>query len=362
MKKHERFIAEHPEVEAWLRNRPEPTRRKFASGLLRFSKAVGISPEDWRRLDKFEARDLAWRYVQPKIAEHPGVALDDLICLKSWYRNHNGEQLPFDSRKGGKHYIRKRHTRRAREHVPSKREIYEIVDMSSSLRDKALLLFLFQSGVRVNVLEHISYGHVKDQLGYDIITLKVTGDLDYKLRSMDVPFYYTFLNGEASETLRRYCEVEHKESNADTPLFRTKGGKPVTQRWIWKVVKMCVERAGLDPATVWTHTLRRAFRKVLFQSDVPEEFKEMVMGHVLRGSREDYFDRYNLSYFTELYKKCSFGREAPGSETAKLADRIRELEKQNAELRQRLNSHVLSGDQVAELLHRIEKLEKQAQE
>jgi len=293
---------------------------------------MNIEPEKWRKLDKFEARDLAWRYVEPKIAESSSVAASTLMALKSWYRNLNGEQLPLDSGRGGKHYIRIKHVKKAKEHIPNKTEMYQIIDMASSLRDKALLLLLFQSGVRVNVVEHLKYGDVADQLSEDLIVLKITGDLDHKLRGRDIPFYYTFLNGEGAETLTRYCKLTHKNSKPETPLFSTKGNKPITQRWVWEVVKMCTERAGFKPRTISTHTIRKAFRKIVRRTDIDDDDKEQLMGHVISGSREAYYDEKDVDLIREAYEKCNFTREIPESNHVKMKSQLEDLQAQNLSL------------------------------
>jgi len=44
-----------------------------------------------------------------------------------------------------------------------------------------------------------------------------------------------------------------------------------------------------------------------------------------------------------------------------LEDKIENLDKENRELRQRLNEHTLSGDEAKDLLERVRKLEKLAQ-
>lgn len=328
VKKYEQFIEAHPEVKVWLKGRPEHTRRNFASHLERFCEVMNVTPEEWRRLDKLEARDLAWKYVEPKIRDNPSVAKSDLVALKSWYRNLNGEKLPLDSGRGGKHHLHVPHPKQAIEHIPNKTEMYRIVDMASSLRDKAILLFLFQSGVRVNVLEHLTYGDVVEQLDEEIIMLKITGDLDHKLRSRDIPFYYTFLNGEGAETLRQFCKVNHKDSKLEQPLFATKGHKHVDQRWIWAIVKMCVERAGLDPSTIWTHTLRKAFRKVVRQTPIDDDDKEQLMGHVIPGSREAYFDKKDVGLIREAYLKCNFTREVPESNHVRMRSQLEQQQTQ----------------------------------
>lgn len=289
-----------------------------------------IEPEEWRNLDKFKARDMAWDFVKPKIAEHSTSAKNILVALKSWYRNKDGEQLPFDIGRGGKHYLHVRIKKAATEHIPNKKEMFQIIDMASSLRDKAILLFLFQSGVRVNVLQHITYGNVQDQLDKDLITLKITGQLDHKLRGRDIPFYYTFLNGEATETLKQYCRTEHKHSGPEMPLFFTKGKQPVNQQWIWRIVKMCVERAGFDPKTISTHTIRKAFRKIVRQTDIDDDDKEQLMGHVISGSRQTYYDQKDVELIKKAYRKCNFQREVPESEVTKLRKQLEDEQNKRA--------------------------------
>ncbi len=332
VKQYERFIETHPTVKEWLNNRPRETRRKFAQHLIQFCNYMNIDPEEWRNLDKFEARDLAWKFVSKKAEKHPSTAKVILVALKSFYRNKQGEQLPLDSGRGGKHYLPTRHVKRSFEHIPNKQEMYQIVDMTSSLRDKTILLLLFQSGVRVNVIEHLTYGDVEDHLDEEIITLKITPRLDYKLRGRNIPFYYTFLNGEGAETLRRYCQVHHKGSEGDTPLFYTRQGNPVHQRWVWKVVKMCAERTGLDPKTIWTHTIRKAFRKIVRQAPIDDDDKEQLMGHVIPGSREAYFDRKDVDLIKEAYQKCNFTREIPESNHVRMKSEIQQLQAQNVRL------------------------------
>jgi len=157
------------------------------------------------------------------------------------------------------------------------------------------------------------------------------------------------LNGEGSETLKRYCEVFHKNSTFETPLFPTASGKPINQRYIWIIVKRCLKKAGLNPKNTWTHTIRKAFRRQVAQADVDFEFKEMIMGHMIGGSREAYFDRHNISWFIEQYQKVNFGREAVGSETFKLQKQMEELRRVNIDLKQRLNG--IEPD--AELLNKM---------
>jgi Site-specific recombinase XerD len=326
MQTFEKYIETHSEIKQWLQNRPRGTQKKYALSVLRFSKTMNVEPEQWRSLDKFEARDLAWKFLEPKIKEHSGVARAEMAALKSFYRNRQGEQLPFDSGRGGKHFFKVQRKKAALEHIPNKTEVYQIVDMASSLRDKAILHLLFQAGVRVNVIEHLTVGDVQDNLDKDTIPLKVTTNLDHKLRGRDIPFYYTFLNGEAAETLKRYVELKHKRSKKTAPLFPTKRGKAIHQHWVWAIVKNCVKKAGFDEKTITTHTLRKAFRKIVRQATIDDDDKEQLMGHVIQGSRDAYFDKKDTDLIKRAYQKCNFTREVPESEMVKLRKQLEDSE------------------------------------
>ncbi len=343
-------------MEAWLKNRPLNTRRQFALRLMHFSKDLDMDPEKWRKLDRFEARDILWKYVQPFLGEHSSVGVSILKSLKSWYRNLNGEKLPFDSGRGGKHYLRVRRLKLAKEHIPTKLEMYQIVDMTGNLRDRAVLMFLFHSGVRVNVIEHIKYGDVADQLNRDPITLKITDSQDHKLRGYDIPFYYTFLTGEAVTTLREYCKHKHKRGIRDRPLFGTSGKKAVSQKWVWMFFKAAAEKAGFDRDSMTTHTIRKAFRKIGAKAGIPEEELQQLMGHVLRGSRENYYDRKDIGAIQKSYSKLDFVREVPESEVTKLLRRLETEESKSSGYKTELQD---MKQRFLNLEKRVEELLKQ---
>lgn len=350
MNKAESVMREHPEIDAWLKGRPLNTQRGFARQLMSFCEQAKVTPEEWRRLDKFKARDLAWNYVQPISKEHSVEARQTITALKSWYRNLNGEVLPLDSGRGGKHNIPYRAQKALYEKIPSKAEVYQIVDMAGNLRDKAIFHVLFQSGLRRNALIKLRFGDVADQLDKDIITLKITSDIDDKLRGANIPFYITFVNGEGAIALRQYCQVAHKNSKPTMPLFYTKDTKkPVSPVWLWCITKKCVKRAGFDPKTIWVHSFRKAFRKIVRQADIDDDDKEQLMGHVIKGSRQAYYDRHDTELILKAYEKCNFTREIPKSEISKLRAQLeseqeaRSREKGNLEAKiQELTEQFLS--------------------
>ena len=100
---------------------------------------------------------------------------------------------------------------------------------------------------------------------------------------------------------------------------------------VWLVVKSCAEKAGLDPTTVWPHSLRKSFRKVLNSAPaIPEDLKETLMGHRLPGSRGNYFDFHDTDDAAEKYGMADWSRNNNSN------GKLRSLEEANKNLETRL--------------------------
>lgn len=116
---------------------------------------------------------------------------------------------------------------------------------------------------------------------------------------------------------------------------------------------MC-KTGRFKPREITTHTIRKALRKIVRQTDLDDDTKEMLMGHVIPGSRENYFDRKDLELIMKEYLRCNFSRELPVSETTKLKNRIKELETKNQSLTQKLENI----EQLLTSRNLLERLEK----
>jgi integrase len=360
---HELFIQQHAIVKDWLQNRPPGTREQYGNNLYIFCKDTGITAEEFWNMGRLEARDAAWAYVKPSVGKYNTKAKNFLAALKSFYRNKDGETLPFDSRRGGKHYIPKRRKKASQEYVPSKSEMYQIIDAANNARDRAVLLVLFQSGIRVNALSSLKYKHVKGQLYPETkipLMLKITDDIDSKLRGYDKAWYYTFLQGEAVEALKTYCSKYHRGDmgDGDKFLFYSKLGNPLGEHAVWEIVKRCVKRAGLPVDGIWTHTIRRAFKHVLRRSILSHDFAEALMGHRLQGSEENYFSRNKPEEWAREYMKANFGRTTPKSRIEIMERELTTKKTEIEALKARLSKIEGSKEGLLQLLLRVEELER----
>jgi hypothetical protein len=85
---------------------------------------------------------------------------------------------------------------------------------------------------------------------------------------------------------------------------------------------MCIERAGFGRKTITTHTIRKAFRKVVRQTDTDDYDKEQLMDRVISGSRQAYYDQKDVELIKKAYRKCNFQREVLESEVTKLRKQL----------------------------------------
>jgi site-specific recombinase XerD len=321
-KKYERLLR-FASVRDWCERFPtERARQIYVGSLLRFCEALKIAPDEFLKLPPEEARDKVWGFVK-QFRDKPRTAMVIRNSLVNFYRHHNGVRLEFDSRKGGKHYIRPVKKKAEIEYIPNREDVYRMVDAAKSLRDKAIILTLFQSGIRVNALCNLNYGHIRKQLeeGKIPIRLKITDKIDVKLAGKEIDYYYTFLGAEAVNAIKAYVEGMRKKGykwTDNSPLFLSRNLNRMVPSSVLEVVKKTAERAGLDPKGIWPHCLRKAFRKVLNASDIDEDTKETLMGHKLPGSRGNYFDLHDIDEIERKYLRCNFSRPGVGmSEEAK---------------------------------------------
>jgi integrase len=222
--------------------------------------------------------------------------------------------------------------------IPKPSDIYRMADTAGtfSTRNKALILCLFQSGVRTSCITRWNFGMVREFLYPDLrlpVQLKITSELDTKLPSYGLGYYVTFLGKEAAEALRDYIEQRKKEgwkpkesdiifvTAGPSPRFR---GEPLGISHIDEMMKRVARRSGLDPRGIWPYCLRKSFRKVMNNAPIDEDTKEALMGHTLPNSRTNYFDYHDLPEIARKYELGSFSSDSGSQFEALLArmDRI----------------------------------------
>ena len=352
------------------------------------------SPNDFLKLEPHDAKTLVRKVVNDLATEgFTQGARQTQIFAKQFYNYHNedlGRELKFKRSEKPKTSLKKIRI----EVIPDRSQIYKMAASAMgqaykgnvknkflAYRNSALILCLWQSGVRVNAACRLRYGMVKNSL-YPVkvpVTLKITQDIDTKLSGYGLGYYCTFLADTAAKALREYLdarvEITGKALKDEDYLFATLNeknqvtDKPMNRHMVLHAVKVSAGRAGLKHVGIWTHVLRKSFRKVLNSCIyIDEDTREALMGHKLPGSRGNYFDVHDIGEISEKYLKADWTEGAPSrlnglEKTVTIQeDTIKKLELENEQLKARAAQMESEKASLEQRMVSIEKIIKELKE
>jgi site-specific recombinase XerD len=151
---------------------------------------------------------------------------------------------------------------------------------SENPRNRALILALWSSGLRVSTLCALNYGDIANDLNEGQTSLLIPVYPEMKTRLADackgnIP-YYTFICREAVEALKTYLRdrsEKYSQLYPENPLFHAewslwkrseRSSKRLGRRTVAKILRRAARLAGITQWTCITpHTLRKAFESVL---------------------------------------------------------------------------------------------------
>ncbi|MFQ5836453.1 MAG: tyrosine-type recombinase/integrase [Candidatus Bathyarchaeia archaeon] len=316
----QKWISKLKEKAGWRSTMPG-----FLRTLYKFSKYCGKSPSELvaSTLEKqiakgpgelvpasLETREVAQKFVNEMVnsGKHESARYAR-ACLASFFRA-NDVSLHLDP-------ISK-FTKKT-EVIPTKEQVYVMADYTRSLRDRAIILCMYQSGLGVTPLRNLNYGHIKEQIEKNRIPIRVHISSEIAGKTLPVA-YYTFFGAEACEALNAYLKerarrIERvkeqgkkvKELTPSSPLFASEGrnvpfGGRMAISSIWRIIKSSAEKAGLNKESVWPNCLRKAFEAELVCSTLDHDTKQFLMGRSLPGKE------YDVNKVEQKYLMCNLSR------------------------------------------------------
>jgi len=179
---------------------------------------------------------------------------------------------------------------------PQPEELVRVLEVAD-LRGKVVVSLLALGGFRENVLAHLQYRHVRDDLEKGIVPIHV--HVDIELVKAKIADHDTFLGGEGAEFLKLYMIDRQKGSadgrhppemlNDNSPLIRdvtSHEPRGVGPKQIRTIVRGLYRKAGLLKTRngrlydLRTHSLRKYFKTQHVALGVPEPIVDYWMGHV----------------------------------------------------------------------------------
>lgn len=138
-----------------------------------------------------------------------------------------------------------------------------------AVRDRALLEFMYGSGLRVSETANLAL----DDLHFDAGYVRCVGKGG---KTRVVP-----LGGMAVELLHRYLDEARSLFTGDAAerhVFLTYRGKAFSRQGLWKLIKSYARRAGIEK-NVSPHTLRHSFASHLLANGAPLRVIQEMLGH-----------------------------------------------------------------------------------
>lgn len=197
--------------------------------------------------------------------------------------------------------------------APSKEELKALLHHASGSRDRAAILILASSGLRVGTLLSLKVGNVNFDYP-DVASIKVERQRGRKFvgkrRGGQGRVFYSFMTQEAKEALSKYLEerkIAGEKVTPDSPLIGDvyHKGNFITIEAFEKVYVRLLRRAGLaDKPNKWyllhIHTLRKYFRSSCVGVD--PSYREHWMGHKGGYLDESYFRAEEERHLAEYRK------------------------------------------------------------
>ena len=148
-------------------------------------------------------------------------------------------------------------------------QVRSMVNAATNLRNKAIIMMLAQTGLRIHELANITLEQYESRSN-NVLVIRGKGDKDR-------------LVGLADETIKlidNYIANERKDGCEY--LFVGNRGNKMDGKNTSAMLKVCARKAGIEnweELHISNHTMRRTFATMMSEADVPIEVISKAMGH-----------------------------------------------------------------------------------
>lgn len=160
-------------------------------------------------------------------------------------------------------------------------------------RDKALVEFLYATGLRVSEVAKLRIEQINFKVGF----LRCIGK-GQKERVVPVGRF-------ALEALQEYFENLRPHLLLNRPwreLFLSRTGKPLDRGSIWRIVHKYGRKAGID-ASVYPHLFRHTFATHMLEGGADLRIVQELLGHAALATTEIYTS-VNPVHLRRVHQKC----------------------------------------------------------
>jgi len=323
------WSSEYASVDKALRHyarkvRSERTRENFCITLMQFCKYCGLDPDALVALTPKEASRFCQDFTDSLRDEDCSIRYVN-VCqayLKTFFRENEFEG---ERKLKVERYHQPSRYRKKPEYIPDAEEIYRMGYAAGSSKNRSMIFALYTSGLRNSTLRAIRYGDVKKELeaGLKAIRIPVYPEMkkiDSGACKGDIP-YYSFVDEETIKALKEYLG-ERRQSFGDIaddePLFCSDSHQvprnqqrftPVSKNGLERMAKKAARQAGIEQwRDVTPKCLRKAYESALRNNKLDPKDQEFLMGHILPGTQDPYYDHSKVEDLRVKYAGVKFFR------------------------------------------------------
>jgi len=303
-------LKRYSSVKRWLSHvfadgvRSQSTEKTYLHFLQRYCRFVGMAPdqiiEERRKQlkspDEFIRRQheellTDWRnYLEERCGLARSSVVTALNIIKSFYKA-SYVPLQIKSPKSWPATERK---------VPTREELAKMIETCRRYRDRALIMFLSQSGISLKDLSLVKYSTIREEFEGGVEPIHIPIE-----RTKTKTRYDTFIGSNTIEFLKGYFKENKPRLNR--PVFNT------AIRTIQYIVKTVSIKAGLKPHTS-PHKLRAFFNTYMSLSFHESHSEHIPLVEYWMGHKLPYKGAYMVppvAQQRELYRKHEYAISLP---------------------------------------------------
>ena len=291
-----------------LSNKAENTRITYSKHFKKFLEWANISPKQVRhlKLEEEQGEKKPWERTQVEnlvrqflgYLEEEGKAGSTrrtaLVSIQSFFKAQN---LPLHL--NGNDYAEAGYVKGSS--TPNHQDIKRMVNACSCIRDRALILFLKDSGLRESDVEGLLWKQLKPY---------AEGFYSFKIETQKKNVIARgFVGQETIEMLEAYRrkrlhgtqKVPQEESLTEHPVFAqlSDGTKPMNAREIsWRIGRI-IRHAGLEDKGLTAHGLRKFWEKRIHAEK--EAYQKQLNGRKLNSVETSYY-RLEVEELFQIYR------------------------------------------------------------
>lgn len=386
-------MEEYEEVKKWLTAVKESSKKPYLTGLSIYTDYTGLNPK--QLIDEAEEDRKKPRREQGK----PEYRLSEFYkyLLNDYERRPSGKRKTSEGKKGVSKSMASTYVGAVRgfykrngfaitiktpKATPRKEnrklslsptEVKKLVNHAPTLRDRAVILMMFQGGFDVATICDLDYGDVKRELETEREPMLI-----HVVREKEEVDYFTFVGNDSVEALKAYLNDRRKkgeEIKPNTPLFTMEGrGKNsennrLKTNLIQNMMKRTAMKAGIiseedlnhsDINPCRPHALRSGFSTILRMNGFDPMLVEFMQGHAIP---------YNGAYlippeekvrqmYAEVEPQLSVSGTSPvekrlDEKLKAYRDDLTELQKENKELRRQNEQMRKEIDEIKEVINEL---------